>query len=301
MIPAVRGKAYDLRNHPAPCGGEPSRTIIDVMDRRHAAPTTFCALTHIRLCEGLTAAEVQDLERIARMQDVHKRQPLYRPGDPSRHMYLLTQGRIKLAQFDAKGKVVTLEILEPGDVFGDLEALEGGPRETVAEALDHAVIYVLPWEDFRTYLAKYPPISLKLTQLIGARLKRAYCRIKDLVCRNVEARLARLLIELRKYEESRGIRTPLTHQEMANVINCTRETVSNTLGRFRNQSLIRLTGRTITIVDDKRLSTFSDDGGSIPLRCTDHREEPRQAGVQSPRGRHRDGRDALRGADTLRS
>ena len=85
------------------------------------------------------------------------------------------------------------------------------------------------------------------------------------------------------------------------MINCTRETVSTTLGRFRNQSLIRLTGRTVTIVDDKGLSTFLDYGGSIHLRCTDYREGQRQAAVQSSRESQRDGRDALRGADTLRS
>lgn len=304
MIPAVRGKADDLRTHPTSCGGEPShlrlRTIINVMDRPHAAPNTLCELKHIRLCDGLTSAEVQELERIVRMQAVTKRQPLYRPGDPSRHVYLLTQGRIKLTHIGAGGNVVTLEILEPGDVFGELEALERGPRETAAEALDHAMIAVIPWEDFRNYLAGHPTINFKLTQLIGARLKRTHSRIEDLVCRNVAARLAHLLLELSQSEASRGVRTTLTHQEMANLIGCTRETVSNTLGRFRNQGLIRLNGRTVTIVEEKGLSTLLGYGGSTRLQCRDHSEEQRQAAVQSARGSHRDGRDELRGADPLR-
>ena len=274
MIQAARANADDLRTHPASCGGEPSprrlRTIIDVMDRPHAAPNTFCSLKHIRLCEGMTAAEVQDLERIARMQEVKKRQPLYLPGDSSRNVYLLTQGRIILTNIGAGGKVVTLEILEPGEVFGELEALEGVPRETAAEALDNAVIRVLPWEDFRNYLAKHPNINLKLTKLIGLRLRRTHSRIEDLVCRTVAARLAHLLFELSKSEESRGIRTTLTHQDLANLIGCTRETVSNTLGRFRNEGLIRLNGRTVTIVEEKGLSTLLGYGGSTHLRCTDN-------------------------------
>jgi len=260
VIPAVRGKADDMRTHPTSCGGEPShlrlRTIINVMDRPHAAPNTLCDLKHIRLCDGMTAAEVQDLERIARMQEVKKRQPLYLPGDPSRNVYLLTQGRIILTNIGAGGKVVTVEILEPGDVFGELEALERVPRETAAEALGNAVICVLPWKDFRHYLAKYPNISLKLTQLIGLRLRRTHSRIEDLVCRTVAARLAHLLFELSQSEESRGIRTTLTHQDLANLIGCSRETVSNGLGRFRNQGLIRLNGRTVTIVDENGLSTL---------------------------------------------
>ena len=78
----------------------------------------------------------------------------------------------------AGGNVVTLEILEPGDVFGELEALEGAPRNTAAEALDHAVICVLPWEDLRKYLAKHPNISLKLIQLIDVRLRRTHSASK---------------------------------------------------------------------------------------------------------------------------
>lgn len=266
MIPAVRGKADNFMKHPALCGGQPSilqlRTMIGIMDHPHAVFTKLCHLRYIRLCDGLTAAEVQELERIARIQAITKRQPLYRPGAPSSHVYLLAQGRIKLTHLDAEGKVVTLEILEPGDVFGDLEALESGPRETAAEALDNAMIAVLRWEDFRNYLARHPTINLKLTQLIGARLKRTHGRIKDLVCRNVAARLARLLFQLSRNDASRAVRTRLTHQEMADLIGCSRETVSYTLGRFRNQGLIRLDGRTVTIVDEHGLSTLLGYGES---------------------------------------
>lgn len=257
MISVARGKADDLTRRPASCGGEPSprrlQTVIDVVDRPRAAPNHRCDLKHTRLCDGLTAAEVQDLERIACIQGVKKRQPLYRPGESSHSVYLLTQGRIILTHIGAGGHVVTLEILEPGDVFG---ALEGVPRDTAAEALDHAVISVFPWKDFRQYLATHPNISVKLTQMIGWRLKRTHNRIENLVCRTVAERLAHLLVELSQSETSRGVRTTLTHQEMANVIGCTRETVSNTLGRFRNLGLIRRNGRAVTMVEEHSLSAF---------------------------------------------
>jgi CRP-like cAMP-binding protein len=182
------------------------------VDRPHAAPNHRCDLKHTRLCDGLTAAEVQELERIAHMQEVNTRQPLYLPGESSHSVYLLTQGRIILTSIGADGNVVTLEILEPGDVFGELEALEGVPRDTAAEALDHAVVSVCPWEDFRQYLATHPTISLKLTQMIGWRLRRTHSRIENLVCRNVAARLAHLLFELSQSEASRGV--PSGHGEL---------------------------------------------------------------------------------------
>ena len=265
MISLACRIADEVRTHPTSQGVEPThrrlQTVLDVVDRAHTAPNQRRNLNHTRLCGGMTATQVQDLERIARIQEVEKRQPLYLPGDSSHHVYLLTQGRIILRHIGVGGKVVTVEILEPGDMFGELEALEGVPRDTAAEALDHAVICVFAWEDFRQYLAKHPTIGLKLTHMIGWRLRRTHSRIEDLVCRNVAARLAHLLLELSQSEASRGVRTILTHQELANVIGCTRETVSNTLGRFRNQGLIRLKGRTVTIVDKQGLSHLLDHGG----------------------------------------
>ena len=216
-------------------------------------------LKHIRLFDGISPSEMQEMEKITRMEEVKKRQPFYLPGDPSSNVYLLKRGRVKLANTAASGKEVTFDILEPGEVFGELEVLEGLPRETAAEALDDAMICVIRREDFDRYLTMHPNITVKLTKLIGLRLRRIQSRIEDLVFRDVPARLAHLLLELGKSDgaqEPRGIRikAKLTHQEMANLIGCSRETVSATLGQFRDEGLLQLDGRTLTILDPKGLS-----------------------------------------------
>ena len=99
----------------------------------------------------------------------------------------------------------------------------------------------------------HPNVTVKLTKLIGLRLKKIQSRIEDLVFRDVPARLAHLLSELSKSDgvaEKQGVRlkVKLTHQEMANLIGCSRETVSATMGQFRDQGLIQMDGRTITIL-----------------------------------------------------
>lgn len=222
-------------------------------------PSKLWYLKHIRLFDDLSPAEMQEMERITRMEEIKKRQPLYLPGDPSSNVYLLKQGRVKIANTASSGKEVTFDILEPGEVFGELDALEDSPRSTSAEALDDALICVIPRRDFDRYLAMHPNVTVKLTKLIGLRLKKIQNRVEDLVFRDVPARLAHLLLELRKSDgvaEGNGIRlrVKLTHQEMANLIGCSRETVSTTLGQFRDDGLIRMDGRTITIVNEKGLS-----------------------------------------------
>jgi CRP-like cAMP-binding protein len=157
------------------------------------------------------------------------------------------------------GKEVTFEILEPGEIFGELEVLEGLPRETAAEALDDTLICVIRREDFDKYLEAHPNITVRLTKLIGLRLRRIQSRVEDLVFRDVPARLAHLLLELRKTDgvpdgTSIRLRVKLTHQEIANLIGCSRETVSTTLGQFREQGLIRMEGRSIAILNPDHLT-----------------------------------------------
>jgi CRP-like cAMP-binding protein len=211
-------------------------------------------LKHIRLFDGLSQSELHEMERITRMQHVKKRHAFYVPGDVSDRVYLLKHGRVKIASSAANGKEVTFEILEPGEIFGELEMLDGSPRETVAEALDDALICVIRREDFDRYLRNHPGLSVKLIKLIGLRLRKIQSRVEDLVFRDVPARLAHLLSELSKTDggaDKQGIRlkVKLTHQEMANLIGCSRETVSATMGQFRDDGLIQMDGRTIIVLN----------------------------------------------------
>lgn len=224
-----------------------------------SAPSTLWYLKHIHLFSGLSQAELREIERITQMQEVKKRQPLYLPGDPSGNVYLLKRGRITIANTALSGKEVTFEILEPGEIFGELEVLEDKPRETAAEALDDTLICVIRREEFDRYLATHPNVAVKLTKLIGLRLRKIQSRVEDLVFRDVPARLAHVLLELSKTDgaaEGSGIRirVKLTHQELANLIGCSRETVSATLGSFREQHLIQMDGRTICLLNSDVLS-----------------------------------------------
>lgn len=228
------------------------------MERAQRATNKLWYLKHIRLFDGISPSEMQEMEQITRMEEVKKRQPLYLPGDPSNNVYLLKRGRVKIANTAPNGKEVTFDILEPGEIFGELEVLEDAPRSTSAETLDDVLICVIPRKDFDQYLALHPTVMFKLTKLIGLRLKKIQSRVEDLVFRDVPARLAHLLLELSKTEgvaEKQGIRlkVKLTHQEMANLIGCSRETVSATMGRFRDDGLIQMDGRTITILKPNAL------------------------------------------------
>lgn len=217
----------------------------------------------ISLFSDLSDSELLEMERVTRMQEVKKRQPIYLPGDPSTTIYLLKKGRVKIAGSSPSGKEVTYEILEPGEIFGELDAMEGSPHDMMAEALDDVVICAIKRDDFDRYVQKHPHLNLRLTKLIGFKFRKLESRLADLVCRDVHARLAHLLLDLSKTSGSphgHGIRinAKLTHHEMANLIGCARETVSTILGEFRDNGLIKIDGRSITIVNSSELSRQMD-------------------------------------------
>ncbi|MBI3809035.1 MAG: Crp/Fnr family transcriptional regulator [Nitrospirae bacterium] len=229
------------------------------MEQPTISPSKLWYLKHIKLFSGLSQAELQEMERITRMQEIKKKQPIYLPGDPATTVYLLKKGRVKITSSAPSGKEVTFEILEAGEIFGELEVLEDSPRETQAEALDDALICAIRREDFDRYLREHPNLSVKLTKLIGLRLRKIQTRVEDLVFRDAPARLAHLLLELSKTDgapdgASIRLHARLTHQEMANLIGCSRETVSTILGQFRDQSLIRIDGRSMSILNPNGLS-----------------------------------------------
>jgi CRP/FNR family cyclic AMP-dependent transcriptional regulator len=229
------------------------------MKSETAGPTKLWYLKHVRLFDGLGPAELQEMERITRMQEIRKRQPIYLQGDPANTVYLLKKGRVKISSAAPSGKEVTFEILEAGEIFGELEALEQSPRETSAEALDDTLICAINREDFDRYLREHPDLAVKLTKLIGFRLRKIHSRVQDLVFRDVPTRLAHVLLELIESTgapEASGvsIRAKLTHQELANLVGCSRETVSTLLGQFRERGLIRTEGRSIIVLDKPALA-----------------------------------------------
>jgi CRP/FNR family transcriptional regulator, cyclic AMP receptor protein len=222
-------------------------------------------LQNIDLFKEMTEDEMAMLDRITSMSSARKKEPIYLPGDPSRQVYLLKSGRIKISRITEEGKEITLALLKPGEIFGELEVLDDTPRDTLAEALDDAELCVIQRKDFLSMLESKPDLSIRLTKLIGFRLRNIESRIEELVFRDVPARLAHLLMQMAKEfgkQEDGGIRigAGLTHQELANLIGSTRETVSATLGDFKRQGLLQLDGHSMIIVQSEKLTRLFSRG-----------------------------------------
>ncbi len=211
-------------------------------------------LRKIPLLSDIGAETMQRLVKAVELREIRRRQVVYLPGDPGDAIYFVNGGRLKISKVTRDGKELTLAYRVPGEIFGELCLIEGGPREEMAEAMENALISVIERPLFEHILQKEGPIGARLVKVVAQRRREVENKIEQLIFKDVNAKLAELLLRLGDeygIEDSRGtlVSLKITHQEMANLIGSTRETVSLTLSQFKRRGFIHTDGRKVILAD----------------------------------------------------
>lgn len=190
------------------------------------------------------------------------RQVIYLPGDRAHGVHFLTSGRIKISKVTRDGKELTLAYRSEGDFFGEPCLLDGGPREEMAEAMDASTTVEIPRDALDDVLRNDGGAAYKFARALIMRRKDLETRVEQLIFKDVGAKLAELLLSLGQehgVSDERGVIVGLkiTHQEMANLIGSTRETVSLTLSQFKRKGLIQTEGRRVILADPEGLRALA--------------------------------------------
>jgi CRP-like cAMP-binding protein len=225
-------------------------------------------LWYLKQCDlfrRLGPEEIARLEPLCRSRTFRRGEPIYLPADASDAAMVLAEGRVKIGALTSDGKQTILAFIEPGELFGELEALDGGPREEFAEAAEKSTVVLMPAEALRRLIEADPTLALSVTKLIGLRRRRIERRLKSLLFRSNRQRLVSLLLELadqygQPSDEPPGIRLgiKLSHQDMASVIGSTRETVTVVLGELQSEGLVNIGRRKIVLSDLSMLEKAAD-------------------------------------------
>ncbi len=219
-------------------------------------------LKKFNLLQTMNDEEMKSMSETVLEDEVRKKQPIYLQGDPSETLYFLKKGLVKLSRLDESGKEITLTLLEPGEVFGELGIFDNSPRETTAVALEDCLICAIRRNDFEKLMEKKSDISFKLSKLMGLRLRHIESRIQELMFRDVPSRLASLLLRLaakHPREMKRGLRIniKLSQQELANLVGATREMTSSVLNVFKRNGWIDIESKYIYIINRSQLEKIA--------------------------------------------
>ncbi len=230
------------------------------------------------LFRQLLPQELAELELRCRSRNFARKSPVYLPADEADAVLLLARGKVKICHLTPDGKQAILAFIEPGELFGELALLQPDEREEYAEAVDPSLVILIPRQEIERLMGRHPGLSLGITKLIGLRRQRIERRLKYLLFRSNRDRLVHLLLELaEQYGEAEaaglGLRVRLSHQDLANIIGSTRETVTVLLGELQQEGLVSL-GRKKIVIRNLRDLADSVNAAPPPLRTPDAGQLP---------------------------
>ena len=181
--------------------------------------------------------------------------------DP-RGVFVLCAGQVKLSISSSGGKTLILRIAKPGEILGLMATMSGITYEVTAETLHPCQIAYVRRDDFLCFMGKHPEVYQGAVRQLST-LYRGACEQLRTVGLSASApeKLARVLLEWsadpKDAQRSAQIKLPLTHEEIAEFIGTTRETVTRTLSEFKNRQLVSLQGSTLMISNRPALETIS--------------------------------------------
>jgi CRP/FNR family transcriptional regulator, cyclic AMP receptor protein len=218
----------------------------------------------LRKCPVFTDAPQDVLSRLAatsQSQSYRARQVVYLPGDRAASVHFVAVGRVKVSKVTRDGKELTLAYRTSGEFFGENCLLEGGPREEMVEAMETTATVEVERSLLDQVLAGCATIAYPFARAMITRWRGLQTKVEQLVFKDVGSKLAELLLRLGSehgVEHRRGLVLGLkiTHQEMANLIGSTRETVSLTLSQFKRKGYIHTEGRKVILADREALRSL---------------------------------------------
>ena len=211
---------------------------------------------------ALTSAEQRALMVLGRQRFFRKGEQIFRSGDGCSNLYLLMQGKVKIFKLSPSGRELTLWYCFPGEVFGLAEMTGAGRRQVSAQACSDTRLLTLGHGAFKTFLAANPSVSLRFIEILSRRMRLLSEVLADMVADTVSQRLCKLLLRLAEVygrPEERGVslEITLTHQELADMVGASRQSVSGHMSRLRQLGLLSVRRRRLWLHDTSRLHGLS--------------------------------------------
>jgi CRP-like cAMP-binding protein len=205
-----------------------------------------------------------DSREAIRAQSLTRRYPkgslLFAEADPAHEVLVITAGAVKVVVTAASGREVVLDVLEAGELLGEMSAIDGGQRSATALALGPVEVLAVSQRAFVALLDGHPALARKLLSLLTARIRGADRRQLEFGANDALGRVCQRLVELSRrygFDEGDGrvvLVAPLSQQDLASWAGLSREAVVKGLRALRTLGWVESDGRRLVIVDPQALS-----------------------------------------------
>lgn len=234
-----------------------------------AAPSEMSEIRKILaqnfLLRFLPPADLDHLGEIAVRRTYGKGEPIFLKGDPGNAMMAVLGGRVQICTYSSDGREVVLNVILPGEVFGEIALIDGGERTADAFAMESAELLILTRRDFLPFLERNPRVCIKLLEMMCLRLRWTSEQLEDFSFLDLRSRLAKRLVYLASLhgeETTEGTRigVRLPQHLLASMIGTSREAVNKQLRAWEGDGVIDVSRGSITILNRKALKQIVDEG-----------------------------------------
>jgi CRP-like cAMP-binding protein len=191
---------------------------------------------------------------------------LFHQDMPGMMLYLIETGWIRLFSLGRTGQELTLSILGPGDICGELSSMDNKYHATTAITMAPAVLWLLPRSELNELLNRFPAVAQAMAQILVTRIRAIINHAEAMTFQDVLGRLAYEILYLaERHGETNGegiaIRVPLTQADLASMVGATRESVNKALAALRSQELVKMIDSRLVVMHTPGLRQILNERG----------------------------------------
>ena len=219
--------------------------------------TSTLGLQKVRLLQGLSQERLELLAAQCTWRRVEPGQLIVARNSPDRDVHFVVGGRVRVTSFSAGGRQVTFRDEEPGEMFGDLAAIDGQPRSADVLALDSVLVASLTPEHFRELIATEPLVQERVLQRLAGLVRLLSERVIELSTLGVQNRIHAELLRLVRLSGAAGPQARIDpapkHADIASQVSTYREQVTREFSALTKQGLLEKDGTALVLTDVARL------------------------------------------------
>ncbi|NDI35223.1 Crp/Fnr family transcriptional regulator [Chengkuizengella sediminis] len=217
-------------------------------------------VSKVPIFNHLNQEEMREIAFLIQSRTFKKGEVIFSANSSLNELFIIHTGRVKIYRLSDSGREQILRILEAKEFMGELTLFNESLTQNYAEATEKTEVCVIQKSDLQKLIVRKPSIALKILEEFSKRLTNADQLIQQLGSADVETRIASVLIDLNKKQNSNIVTLPMSKGDFASLIGTTQETISRKLSAFQERGWIKLTGqRVVSILNIEKLISFTED------------------------------------------
>jgi CRP/FNR family cyclic AMP-dependent transcriptional regulator len=208
-------------------------------------------LTQVELFSDLEEAQLDEIVTATLNKVLQRGDVLFSEGDEADALYVVTDGRIAIANKSIDGRESMMALMERGDLFGEMPLFDGLSRSAEARALEQSEVICIPYAPVRSLYESQPTLLWRVVALLAGRLRVTDEALADSVFLDVTGRTAKRLLELAGEKEEFAL--PITQEELAGMVGASRERVNKAIASFIRLGWIEQIDRRYRITNREQL------------------------------------------------